>query len=94
MSPTLLSRRKALQFLSGAPLLPLFAYGAVGFAHGRFYVCARKVDQDPRQQFRFVTDLTVRGREALAHAGAHPLLPPATAWTGQSPVAVTPQAAP
>lgn len=49
---------------------------------------------DPRQQFRFVTDLTVRGREALAHAGAHPLLPPATAWTGQSPVAVTPQAAP
>jgi small-conductance mechanosensitive channel len=32
---------------------------------------------DPRQQFRFVTDLTVRGREALARIGARPLLPPA-----------------
>jgi small-conductance mechanosensitive channel len=32
---------------------------------------------DPRQQFRFVTDLTMRGREALARAGAHPLLPAA-----------------
>lgn len=31
---------------------------------------------DPRQQFRFVTDLTVRGREALACMGARPLLPP------------------
>jgi len=30
---------------------------------------------DPRQQFRFVTDLTVRGREALKRIGAHPLLP-------------------
>ena len=36
----------------GAPMLPLFAYGAVGFANDRFYVCARKVDEDPRQQFR------------------------------------------
>ena len=34
-----------------APMLPLFAYGAVGFARGRFYVCAKKVDNDPRQQF-------------------------------------------
>ena len=35
----------------GAPTLPLFAYGAVGFAEGRFWVCARKVDQDRRQVF-------------------------------------------
>jgi hypothetical protein len=35
----------------GAPVLPLFAYGAVGFAEGRFWVCARKVDQDRRQIF-------------------------------------------
>jgi pyruvate-formate lyase-activating enzyme len=35
----------------GAPVLPLFAYGAVGFARGRFYVCARKVDGDTRQVF-------------------------------------------
>lgn len=30
---------------------------------------------DPRQQFRFVTDLTARGREAMTRAGARPLLP-------------------
>ena len=35
----------------GAPVLPLFAYGAVGFARGRFYVCAKKVDEDMRQVF-------------------------------------------
>ncbi len=38
----------------GAPLLPLFAYGAVGFARGRFYICAKKVDTDTRQEFRKV----------------------------------------
>jgi pyruvate-formate lyase-activating enzyme len=31
--------------------LPLFAYGAVGFARGRFWVCAKQVDRNPRQQF-------------------------------------------
>ncbi len=39
---------------SDAPTLPLFAYGAVGFAKGRFYMCARKVDGDTRQEFRRV----------------------------------------
>lgn len=34
-----------------APVLPLFAYGAVGYAEGKFWVCARKVDQDRRQVF-------------------------------------------
>ncbi|MDE7064644.1 MAG: radical SAM protein, partial [Desulfovibrionaceae bacterium] len=38
-----------------APVLPLFASGAVGFARGRFYVCARKVDEDVRQVFRNVS---------------------------------------
>ncbi|HCU69489.1 MAG TPA: radical SAM protein, partial [Desulfomicrobium sp.] len=35
----------------GAPVLPLFAYGAVGFAEGRFWVCAKQVDEDKRQVF-------------------------------------------
>ncbi|MEG2171939.1 MAG: radical SAM protein [Desulfovibrionaceae bacterium] len=37
-----------------APVLPLFAYGAVGFARGRFYVCAKTVDSDTRQVFKDV----------------------------------------
>lgn len=37
-----------------APLLPLFAYGPVGFANGRFWICARKVDEDRRQQFSHI----------------------------------------
>ncbi len=48
-----------------APMLPLFAYGAVGFANDRFYVCAKKVDQDPRQEFRGVPLDTLRRK---AHA--------------------------
>lgn len=32
--------------------LPLFAYGAVGYANGTFWVSARKVDEDKRQQFQ------------------------------------------
>lgn len=36
---------------TGAPTLPLFAYAAVGFARGRFWVCATQVDTDPRQRF-------------------------------------------
>ena len=35
-----------------APTLPLFAYGAIGFANNRFYICAKKIDADPRQEFR------------------------------------------
>ena len=38
-----------------APLLPLFAYGAVGFANEMFYVCAKLVDQDQRQIFRQIS---------------------------------------
>lgn len=41
----------AYQTDPNAPTLPLFAYAAIGFARDRFWVCARQVDQDPRQQF-------------------------------------------
>lgn len=34
-----------------APVLPLFAYGAVGFAKGRYWINATRVDRDPRQRF-------------------------------------------
>lgn len=35
----------------GSPSLPLFAYGAVGFANDRFWVAATQVDKDRRQVF-------------------------------------------
>ncbi|MFV0350583.1 MAG: radical SAM protein [Halodesulfovibrio sp.] len=47
-----------------APTLPLFAYGAVGFANGKFYVCAKKVDQDVRQVF---TGISCNKIEKNAH---------------------------
>ena len=53
-----LSAHPAYVAREDAPLLPLFAYGAVGFANGRFYICAKRVDEDRRQQFRSVA----RGR--------------------------------
>lgn len=43
-----------------APMLPLFAYGAVGFANNRFYICAKKVDADPRQIFRGIPPARIR----------------------------------
>lgn len=46
-----LSANPAYQQTPGAPLLPLFAYGAVGYANGKLWICARKVDADPRQKF-------------------------------------------
>lgn len=35
----------------GAPVLPLFAYGAVGYARGRYWINATRVDLDKRQRF-------------------------------------------
>lgn len=35
----------------GSPSLPLFAYGAIGFANDRFWVAATQVDKDRRQVF-------------------------------------------
>ncbi len=46
-----LSATAAYQRDDDAPTLPLFAYGAVGFAQGRFWVTASLVDHDPRQIF-------------------------------------------
>lgn len=48
-----------------APVLPLFAYGALGYANNRFYVCAQKVDTDPRQIFQ---DIPRKVIEKKAHA--------------------------
>lgn len=50
----------------GAPVLPLFAYGAVGFAGDRFYVAAARVDQDRRQVFTGIPrERIVKGAEKL-----------------------------
>ena len=52
-----------------APILPLFAYGALGFARGRFYVAAKKVDEDPRQVFTGISQQTVtKAAHALIRA--------------------------
>lgn len=42
------------------PVLPLFAYGAVGFWNGRFYIAARKVDEDKRQIFKGIPPVRIR----------------------------------
>ena len=47
-----------------APMLPLFAYGAVGFANDRFYVCAKRVDTDTRQVFKGIPRPKLEG---MAH---------------------------
>lgn len=49
------------------PVLPLFAYGAVGFAEGRFWVAAHRVDTDQRQVFDSIDP-------ARIDAGAHKLM--------------------
>lgn len=54
-----------------APMLPLFAYGAVGFANGRFYVAAKKVDDDPRQIFTGLGPELIR-KKASALMQAYP----------------------
>ncbi len=42
-----------------APTLPLFAYAAVGMIGDRFYVCAKKVDEDSRQVFKGISPLKI-----------------------------------
>ena len=56
---------------ANAPTLPLFAYGALGFARGRFYVAAKKVDEDPRQIFTGIAQQTVE-KAAFKLARAYP----------------------
>ena len=50
-----------------APILPLVAYGAVGYANGKFWVCAKKVDEDRRQVFEGIAQERI-------DQGAHALL--------------------
>lgn len=59
-----------------APTLPLFAYGAVGFANGRFYVCAKRVDPDQRQDFSNIPQLTItrKARELMRAYPANRLM--------------------
>lgn len=61
---------------AGAPTLPLFAYGAVGFANGRFYVCAKRVDPDKRQDFSNIPQLTItrKARELMRAYPANRLM--------------------
>lgn len=54
-----------------APLLPLFAYGAIGFADGQFWLAASKVDDDPRQQFAGIKAEKI-AREAARLLARHP----------------------
>lgn len=50
----------------GAPTLPMFAYGAVGYEHGKFWVCASKVDPDQRQVFSHIPRERIqKGAQAL-----------------------------
>lgn len=66
-----LTAHPAYRTTPGAPMLPLFAYGAVGFANGRMYVCARKVDEDKRQVFSAISRGKLR-RAALDLAYMYP----------------------
>ena len=67
-----LSAHPVYESAPDAPLLPLFAYGAVGFSEGRFYICARRVDKDPRQEFRHVPHGSIeRGARELRRAYPH-----------------------
>ena len=61
----------AYETKDGAPILPLFAYGALGFANDRFYVCAKKVDEDPRQVFSGISPKTIE-KKALGLMRAYP----------------------
>ena len=43
-----------------APRLPLLSYAAIGYAEGRFWVCAKKVDEDRRQVFEGIPEDRIR----------------------------------
>jgi wyosine [tRNA(Phe)-imidazoG37] synthetase (radical SAM superfamily) len=61
-----LSATAAYAARADAPVLPLFAYGAVGFSGDRFYVAAARVDEDKRQIFTGISrDRIIKGAKAL-----------------------------
>lgn len=51
-----LSAHSAYREEDGAEPLPFFAYGAVGYARGKFWICATRVDRDRRQVFANVSE--------------------------------------
>ncbi len=57
----------AYQSEANVPALPLLSYAALGYANGRFWVCARQVDQDRRQVFTGIP-------HAQVSTGAHALM--------------------
>jgi pyruvate-formate lyase-activating enzyme len=64
-----LAAQAAYRTTAGAPRLPLFAYGAVGYASGKLWVPAIKVDEDPRQVFTGIPESRIRnGAQALMKA--------------------------
>ena len=77
-----LSATAAYDTTPGAPVLPLFAYGAVGFSGERFVVAAAKVDEDRRQVFSGIDpERIVRERKSWAEnsrkTGSSRILPAA-----------------
>lgn len=50
-----------------APVLPLLSYAGIGYAEGKFWVCAKKVDEDKRQVFKHIPPDRIE-------AGAHQLI--------------------
>ncbi|GAB1410210.1 radical SAM protein [Desulfovibrionales bacterium] len=51
-----------------APHLPLFAYGAVGFAQDQFWITATQVDKDRRQVFTHIAhERIAKGAQDLLH---------------------------
>ena len=50
-----------------APVLPLLSYAAIGYENGKFWVCAKKVDDDKRQVFTHIPPDRIE-------AGAHQLI--------------------
>ncbi len=54
----------AYETLPGAPLLPLFAYTAVGWLDGRFVAAGFRVDPDERQDARHIDQAQIRRNAA------------------------------
>lgn len=52
-----------------SPVLPMFSYGAVGYADGRFWVAAKQVDTEPRQVFTNIQESAIKkGAAAMLKA--------------------------
>ncbi|MBL7095839.1 radical SAM protein [candidate division KSB1 bacterium] len=58
--------RSAYLSNSDAPILPLYAYTAVGWYEDKFYVTGKRIDHDPRQDFQnFNFDLIEKNAEKM-----------------------------